>query len=437
MSWSLGKIDKPLYDIYINKLREFYAVFPYLFKMAEKVGKRRAEIVDTATSSIVKPTNYVQLAESKIPELVYPEDIAPHLVDLDARIEKLTEYGLSRGIADNIRATINGLKTDLSNRLGATPRDVLNQIEVINEVRRNILKEFSNSNVAREVTGDIKQLASASSVEASVEALSTFQDALKQVLASKLDMIGQRTGQSGLGSEFLKTTKEYGAFKSLEGITDKFLMATSRGLVSEPRRMTGVNPNMAAGINVMNPLQATKEGLMNRFFPAKPELVNEEAARNFSSTLNRNTDMPDNIRRILSLSKSNYSEQKLPRNVTSLKANSMKLAVASQLMRQLGLLDPSTALADDGSELLNMPDKMVEEKLKQLSTVVPDLFEAPQGGYQSYFNGKLNHPMDKDAHMQSALDMDLPASERAKILGPLLEDSKYVPLDSSSPQVQP
>ncbi len=376
------------------------------------------------------------------PNHIYVNELAPYYNDFNNKIQSLSISGLSEGMAKTLRDTSLLLGRDIERLNGASPREAMALLENLNNVRRNLLNEFSKQNIAREATGDIKQLADAGAIEVSVDAISQFQKALKDILGNKVEAIAKANGLPYSKEQFLSLTKQYGAFKSLEDISQKFINATERGLVSEPRRMTSVNPNLAAGINVANPLQAGRaaigEGigswLGNKFSP-----VNQAALTNLRSTLERD-QVPSQIRSILSLSKAPYSSTKLPRNVTSLKANAAKLAFTSQVMRKIGLI-PMSAEAqfmDDGTELLKMPDKLLEQKLQMLSEFAPQLFDAPEGGYPSYFNGKLNHPMDKDAHMSAVLDADLPAAKRAQVLGPLLSQNKYVSIDTptEAPPVQ-
>jgi ElaB/YqjD/DUF883 family membrane-anchored ribosome-binding protein len=122
---------------------------------------------------------------------------------------------------------------------------------------------------------------------------------------------------------------------------------------------------------------------------------------------------------------------KIPRNSEQIKNDARLKQAVGNIATQVGALSSP-------DEIHSLNPMGLRSLVEGISSIAPQLFDAPQGGYQSFFNGKLNSPMDKDAHMSAALDADLPASKRAKIIGPLLENSKYVPLDDSvSPMSTP
>jgi hypothetical protein len=204
------------------------------------VGEARANAVKQATDAIA---SVEKKFGEHLPQLAYIDDIEPLIAPIRARIAKLSQNDLSSPIAESLEKTINGIVRDVGSSGGATPRQLLDFIENLNEVRRTLLQEFSRANVGRASMGDTKAIVAANG-ESSIEAISAAQEGLKKILASKLDLIAKSHQLPISGQQFLSDTKQYGAFKALEDISEKFLTATERGLVSEPRRMTGIDPRL-------------------------------------------------------------------------------------------------------------------------------------------------------------------------------------------------
>jgi hypothetical protein len=89
----------------------------------------------------------------------------------------------------------------------------------------------------------------------------------------------------------------------------------------------------------------------------------------------------------------------------------------------------AAAFADNLQGLLSdpyAPDSEKEAVAKQLTMIAPQAFDPAPEGYRSYWNGKLNDPMEISQHLENA--MALSPAERASVVGPLLSQRKYVPI---------
>jgi len=113
----------------------------------------------------------------------------------------------------------------------------------------------------------------------------------------------------------------------------------------------------------------------------------------------------------------------LSRDWDLVKTNPASFSLLSTLLATAGV-DPSI--------VQRMPDQEQKRTFTKIIESFPEAFEAPEGGYFSYANGKLNSPLDQSAHLEAALGSKFDFSKEAAVVAPLLERGEYVPLDSPS-----
>ncbi len=113
----------------------------------------------------------------------------------------------------------------------------------------------------------------------------------------------------------------------------------------------------------------------------------------------------------------------LSRDWDLVKTNPASFSLLSTLLATAGV-DPSI--------VQRMPDQEQKKTFTKVIESFPEAFEAPEGGYFSYANGKLNSPLDQSAHLEAALGSKFDFSKEAAVVAPLLERGEYVPLDSPS-----
>lgn len=120
-----------------------------------------------------------------------------------------------------------------------------------------------------------------------------------------------------------------------------------------------------------------------------------------------------------------YGMDKLPR-----KSNSLSLAdndVLAVIAMQQGMI----ASQDQFQQL---PKLIKEQFVKQLSIMVPGLFEASPNGYQSYMDGKISDPMEMADHGKTTVESDAPLHEKGKALSGLHSGGQYISTAPETPQ---
>ncbi len=177
---------------------------------------------------------------------------------LNKRIDKLELNSLSKPIADSLKSTMNEILGDLSpatNDKGVTrmltPSNVIKMQQNLNEVRANLLQEFDSRQVGAALQGNTPK--SASDLKASIEAIGTLQNALKQGLESQVGELAQASGMKISPNIFTKLNNEYGALKSLEKMGDKFQFGTSELFANKGATLIQ-NPGAQQELSLLNPL---------------------------------------------------------------------------------------------------------------------------------------------------------------------------------------
>lgn len=118
----------------------------------------------------------------------------------------------------------------------------------------------------------------------------------------------------------------------------------------------------------------------------------------------------------------------LPRDFNQIKKDPSLSSLFTKVLQGIGLI-PADASAEE------LPDTLGKNAVIQVAQIAPMLFQSPAGGYQSAANGKLNDPAEQDAHKMAALD--LPAEERARVIGALFDGNKYQPINQNQSPVAP
>lgn len=238
---------------------------------------------------------------SRMPEAarITPEDLAPHMADLQAKAKNLQLNDLNTETAEKIRSTIGSLLGDLGRGI-TTPRQAVAMHQGLNDFRRNLAKEFEYGNIARGQVGDTKNVAQ---LEASLEAVAGFQDGLEAVLRHKL---GQFKG-AGIANVdplfFTQWNEMYGALNAAEDLSKKALNDVSEGLAEKSTARMIQNlavPGRLAPGDILNPREAARKGINQMLSPVGE--VTDAVARQ-GMTLNRSANALANIRDLISLNK--------------------------------------------------------------------------------------------------------------------------------------
>jgi hypothetical protein len=120
----------------------------------------------------------------------------------------------------------------------------------------------------------------------------------------------------------------------------------------------------------------------------------------------------------------------LPRDTRSIDGDPSREEMFMNTARSLGIVDPETRYSD-------LPEAVRKQMLELMVNNTPGAFERTPDGYQGVVNGRFVNPQEKDMHLRSAIDRKLPLEQEAEIVGGLLQENRYVPLDTARPQTQP
>jgi hypothetical protein len=178
----------------------------------------------------------IGVVSSKTPE------IQKAVSEIEGRVAKLSQNELSQPIAESLKNTTAGILRDInSGRINKTgepigPSRVIEMQQNLNEVRRNLLKEFDSLTIAKKIDGNTP--GNLGSIEASIEAVSKLQKALSNSLESSVETLAKRTGTAIPKDIFTKLNERYGALSSLKDVSEKFLRGTAKGrAVRDPTRI--------------------------------------------------------------------------------------------------------------------------------------------------------------------------------------------------------
>lgn len=158
-------------------------------------------------------------------------EVANALTDLNKRVSKLNLSGFADDIAEGIKTSVAQVKNDLMKRGGLKPSEAVDYMQTLNEVRRNLLREFDTANIAKSMEGNSKNLGN---LEASIEAISKLQKSV----ANALDDVAGKLSPDLPPNYFAKLNEEHGALRALEDIGEKFQRGTFKGdAVRDPERI--------------------------------------------------------------------------------------------------------------------------------------------------------------------------------------------------------
>lgn len=266
---------------------------------------KAAQALDTQVLALNKADTPIKdmigVVSTKSPE------VQDALKELNLRMTKLNFNELSAPIANGIKSTTESIVRDITPVLKdgvkevplLGPGRVVTMLQNLNEVRRNLLKEFDTATIAAQITGNTPQNLGA--MKASIEAVSKMQNALSNSLEGAVADLLRVSDSSVSPGLFSKLNKEYGALKALQDMGDKFTRATAEGrAVRDP---TSIVQNTGADqviSSVFSPKKAAEGAAANilRSFKDDPTDILMRA----TSVENRSSNALKNIRDLISLS---------------------------------------------------------------------------------------------------------------------------------------
>lgn len=263
--------------------------------------QQAAKYLEAAASSLNKGKNrtadMVGVITSDTPEIRQAADA------LRKRIDKLSLNELSKPIADSIENTQNSILNDLrpTSTKPITPSRAVDMQQNLNEVRRNLLREFDTLNIAKKIDGNTP--GNLSSLEASIEAVSKLQNALSNALESATKQVADKTGLDIAPDMFSKLNDQYGAFRALEDMSDKFLRGTAKGrAVRDPTRIVQNASTEQVLPSAFTPRKFLEHGALKKL--AQYLDLPNEALRRAQNVESRDTDAISNIQDLIALNRS-------------------------------------------------------------------------------------------------------------------------------------
>ncbi len=85
----------------------------------------------------------------------------------------------------------------------------------------------------------------------------------------------------------------------------------------------------------------------------------------------------------------------------------------------------------DPQEYFSAPEAVKKGIIKQLAQTAPNAFQVSPYGFRSLFDGRIDDPMERDTYMKMVKDKNLPPGKEAEIIGSLLSDKKFVPMEEA------
>jgi hypothetical protein len=117
-----------------------------------------------------------------------------------------------------------------------------------------------------------------------------------------------------------------------------------------------------------------------------------------------------------------------PRGWAEVKNNLQHLTTVGNVAMSLGLVNSI-------EQMQRLPEESGKRLIAQVAQAAPEIFVPPEGNYLSFADGKLNSPIDQDQHKAAALDM--PAADRARVIGSLFDGNKYQPATKTQAPAMP
>lgn len=222
-------------------------------------------------------------------------EIQSAIEELNGRVKKLSQTELAGGKAEAIQKTAQSIIGDLK-RKPVTPRVAVEMQQNLNEVRRDLLREFDSLNIAKKIDGNTP--GNLGSLEASIEAVSTLQRAISKALDTAVKPLG------GKGKQFADLNSEYGALKSLEDMTDKFLRGTAKGRATrDPTRIVQNSGAESLLPSAFSPQREAQQWAVSKLWKALTDNPGDSLKR-AQAIESRDADAVKNIQDLLYLNKS-------------------------------------------------------------------------------------------------------------------------------------
>ena len=272
------------------------------------VNVQRSELAELFDQEFAKLNAGTKVAEDMI-GVVSPKtpEIQNAVLDIQSRISKLNQNELSQPIAESLKTTTSSILRDISSgRINKTgepigPSRVIEMQQNLNEVRRNLLREFDSLVVAKKIDGNTP--GNPGAIEASIEAVSKLQKALSNSLESSVETLAKRTGAEIPKDIFTKLNERYGALSSLKDVSDKFLRGTAKGrAVRDPTRIV----QNAGTEQVIPSVFSQRQAAQSLFAEAvkKASDAPTDAVTRAARVENRDANALKNIKDLISLNKS-------------------------------------------------------------------------------------------------------------------------------------
>lgn len=104
---------------------------------------------------------------------------------------------------------------------------------------------------------------------------------------------------------------------------------------------------------------------------------------------------------------------------------------SQQHQQTIAMLAMQQGLIMDPQEFVSAPEPIKKGIIKQIAQSNPNMFQVGEYGFRSLFDGRIDDPMERDTYMKMVKDKNLPPGKEAEIIGSLLSDKKFVPMDEA------
>lgn len=262
-----------------------------------------------------KPTSLPGTITANTPE------IQTAVAELDARISKLNQTELAEPIAKGLQETKDSVLRDLQPTLedqknpGAapkwkliSPKQVVEKIQNLNEVRRKLQREFDSNTVASREKGNTPN----SDLGASIEAVGTLQKALQDSLGRAVNEINAKAGTKIDPELFNSLNSEQSAMKSVQDLGAKFQRGTAEARsVKSPTRIQQ-NANATTTRSLFTPTSARSMAEFADSAVSKARGLPNDALKSAQAVESREGDALKNINDLISLNKNPAKYNPLP-----------------------------------------------------------------------------------------------------------------------------
>lgn len=429
----------------------------------QRIDVSKNELMESRDSIVSNLDEAMQTYNSRQPDkingIAFDLDLAPQLTPLKQKIAELRKLGGTTPAADGIQAVLTDVETSINNiqkktdvlRLPPpfgdprpkgelTIKDATDIVKNINRMRQSF-KEFDELVKAQQINATFSDVTGHG---AALEGLKPIHRALTNAIETKSgEILSKAKTLDGIfnWSEILnaydantirRINNTYGALDKLEEPLKNHLYDTQtmeKGVSPQSLQSQLGAEGIKEGIIPTSPRGMIAQGL-NKGIGAVKEAISPSDPRGLqiAEAANSRLTAPMQNLRDLAFIRAN-PVPRLPRTFDQVRSS-------PDLMKALGMRAVALGIIKTGEEAMALPLMPApQQEAIYKATIMssgPDGVEASPYGFRSLIDGKLEDPMEKDAFMRMVYNKKLPPGDEARILGPLLENGTFVPMDTSN-----